>query len=80
MDVVSSSNLTVGGKIKQYMLSKGISQSFISSKTGIQVGVLNAILNSKRKLYAEEYFAICEVLDVQLAMFKAEVIPNNRAG
>ncbi len=61
---------TVGANIKQYMLNNGISQAFVSSKTNIPTPILNAILNSKRNLYAEEYFLICEALALPLQTFK----------
>jgi len=61
---------TVGANIKQYMKNSGISQSFVSSKTKIPTNILNAILNSKRNLLAEEYFLICEALAVPLQTFK----------
>lgn len=60
----------IGAKIKQYMLSNGISQAFVSSKTKIPTNTLNAILNSNRNLLAEEYFLICEALGVPLQTFK----------
>jgi len=61
---------TIGTSIKQYMANKGISQAFISSKTKIPTNILNPILNGKRNLLAEEYFIICEALDVPLQTFK----------
>ena len=64
---------TVGSSIKQYMINNGISQTFVSSKTDIPTNILNAILNSKRKLLAEEYFLICEVLGVPLQTFNPEL-------
>jgi transcriptional regulator with XRE-family HTH domain len=60
----------IGASIKQHMLNNGISQAFISSKTNIPANTLNAILNSKRNLLAEEYFLICEALAVPLQTFK----------
>ena len=73
MVVNTSSSKTVGAMIKQYMLDRGINQSFVSSKTNIPTNTLNSILNSKRRLNAEEYFLICEVLDVPLQTFKPEL-------
>ena len=61
---------SVGAKIKQYMQSNGITQAFVSTKTNIPTPILNAILNSKRNLLAEEYFLICETLGIPLQMFK----------
>jgi transcriptional regulator with XRE-family HTH domain len=73
VDVNALPNKTVGAMIKQYMLDRGINQSFVSSKTNIPTNTLNFILNSKRRLNAEEYFLICEVLDVPLETFKPEL-------
>lgn len=61
---------TVGTSIKQHMLNNGISQAFVSSRTNIPTNTLNAILNGKRNLLAEEYFLICEALAVPLQAFK----------
>jgi len=61
---------SVGTRIKQYILNNGISQSFVSTKTNIPTNTLNAILNGKRNLLAEEYFLICEALGVPLQTFK----------
>jgi len=61
--------IMTGVKIKKYLKSKGISQTFVSNKTGIPISTLNAILNGNRKLLAEEYFVICQVLGVPLDTF-----------
>lgn len=58
-----------GRKIKEYLKSKGISQTFVSNKTGIPITTLNAVLNGNRKLLAEEYFVICQALGVPLDTF-----------
>jgi len=58
-----------GSKIKKYLISKGISQTYVANKTGIPISTLNAVLNGNRKLLAEEYFVICQVLDVPLDTF-----------
>jgi len=58
-----------GNKIKEYLISKGISQTFVANKTGIPISKLNAALNGNRKILAEEYFAICQVLNVPLDTF-----------
>lgn len=61
-----------GYKIKNYLKNKGISQTFVSSKTGIPISKLNASLNGNRKLLAEEYFIICQVLNVPLDTFMVD--------
>jgi len=58
-----------GRNIKNYLISKGISQTYVANKTGIPISTLNAILNGNRKLLAEEYFVICQALDVPLETF-----------
>lgn len=61
-----------GRKIKEYLSNKGISQTFVSNKTGIPISTLNAALNGNRKILAEEYFLICQVLEVPLDTFVDE--------
>lgn len=61
-----------GNKIKEYLISKGVSQTFVANKTGIPISTLNAALNGNRKMLAEEYFSICQVLGVPLDTFMEE--------
>lgn len=63
-------NDRVGPRIKQYLESKGITQAFVAEKSGIAANILNPALKAKRRLTAEEYFIICEVLEVPLDTFK----------
>lgn len=58
-----------GRNIKNYLISKGISQTYVANKTGIPISTLNSALNGNRKLLAEEYFVICQALDVPLGTF-----------
>lgn len=51
-------------KIKKYLVENGIKQIFLSEKTGIPISKLNAMLNGKRKIPAEDYFLICEALNI----------------
>ena len=61
-----------GKKIKDYLNNKGISQTFVSNKTGIPISTLNAALNGNRKILAEEYFLICQALEIPLDTFVKE--------
>lgn len=61
-----------GKKIKDYLNNKGISQTFVSNKTGIPISTLNAALNGNRKILAEEYFLICKALEISLDTFVKE--------
>lgn len=61
--------MDVGTKIKNYLEEKGISQAFVSSKSGIPPAKLNLALNSKRKLSLPEYESICWALGVGVDTF-----------
>ena len=60
----------IGSAIKKYLKENGISQTFVSNKTGISRSLLNESLNNKRRLLAEELYAIAEVLNVPLETFR----------
>lgn len=59
-------------RIKSYMEERGIKQSFLKEPLGMTASTLNSLLNGNRKLSAEEYFKICDVLDVPLEYFRKE--------
>lgn len=59
----------VGKKIKKYINNLGITQTYISNRTGISLPKLNLALNEKRKLTFDEYELICGVLNVDVSMF-----------
>lgn len=61
--------MKTGMKIKSYLDSKGISQTFLSTKTGIPLPKLNLTLNGKRNIQIEEYQTICWALGVGVDMF-----------
>ena len=56
--------MCVGQKIKNYLKDNGISQTFVSEKTGIPLAKLNLSLNGNRKLGFAEYELICGALSV----------------
>lgn len=60
----------IGGNVKSYLKSKGISQAFVSEKTGIPVATLSERLNDKSELRAKELFKICDALGVPLETFR----------
>ena len=55
-----------GIAVKIYLTSKGISQAFVSKKTGIPRNVLNDRLNGKSELQAGELFLIADALEIPL--------------
>lgn len=79
----TSKNIGIGGEkleanleIKKYLEEKGISQTFISKKTGISLPTLNLVLNGKRKLTLDEYSIICGVLAVNTDRFLQPRMPG----
>lgn len=55
--------MSVGKQIRLYLIEKGISQTWLSEQTKIALPKLNASLNDKRKLDAEEFSSIINVLN-----------------
>ena len=61
--------MDVGMKIKGYLESIGVSQAFLSTKSGIPPAKLNLALNGKRRLSLPEYESICWALGVGVDTF-----------
>ncbi len=59
----------LGTKIKEYISSAGLKFISIAEKTNIPVNTFSAMMNGKRKITAEDYFAICSALNVPLDTF-----------
>lgn len=55
--------------IKNYIDKKGLKYSVISENIGIPMNTFSAMLNGKRKILAEEYFKICEFLEISTDYF-----------
>lgn len=63
----------LGMRIKTYLDEHGIKYSYVSEKTNISMNILSPMLNEKREIKAEEYFAICKALNVSLDSFAGSV-------
>lgn len=61
--------MQIGKAIKLYLVENNISQLWLSEETKISPPKLNASLNDKRKLSAEEYGSIIEALGVPATKF-----------
>ena len=59
----------VGLKIKEYLDENGIKYSYLSERAGMPMNILSPTLNGKRKMSAEEYFMICEILGLPAETF-----------
>ena len=72
--------MNTGEEIKRYIAAKGISQTFLSNKTGIRLQKLNLSLNGNRRLTFDEYARICWALGVSPGQFIRPHPPNEERG
>lgn len=70
--------MCVGLKIKNYLRNNGISQTFVSEKTGIPLAKLNLSLNGNRRLDFTEYELICGALSVGADKFLEPRLPAGK--
>lgn len=70
--------MCVGQKIKSYLKDNGISQTFVSEKTGIPLAKLNLSLNGNRRLDFGEYELICGALSVGADKFLEPKKPKKK--
>ena len=61
--------METGIQIREYLEEIGVSQIFLSKKSGIPPAKLNLALNGKRRLTFEEYETICWALGVGVETF-----------
>lgn len=60
----------LGIRIKEYMTKCGLKFCAVADRAGIPLNVFSAMINGKRKITAEEYFLICNALEVPLEQFR----------
>lgn len=70
--------LELGLKIKKYLEDNGVSQTFISKKTGIELPKLNLALNGNRRFTFSEYELICGALNVNTDKFLKPRMPDEK--
>ena len=58
--------MAVAERLKQLVDDKGVTYSFISSRTGIPVDAISKSLLGKRRLPADELVDICNVVGIEL--------------
>lgn len=56
--------MSINSYLSDYMQSKGIKQTYLSSKTGISVDAVSRIMRGERKITAEEFLEICFALEI----------------
>ncbi len=70
--------MELGLKIKKYLEDNGVSQTFISKKTGIELPKLNLALNGNRRFTFSEYELICGALNVNTDKFLKPRMPDEK--
>lgn len=55
--------------INAYLIEQGIKKKYVAEKSGISENALNLALNGKRRLLADEYVKICQILNVPFDRF-----------
>lgn len=68
--------LAMEDEVKKYLDEKGISQTFVSRRTGIPLPKLNMALNGHRKMTFPEYELVCGALEVNTDKFLKPRLPD----
>lgn len=55
---------TIRSFLCEKIKSLGLKQVYVAEKAGITNDALSRMLNGSRKIQADEFFALCKVLDV----------------
>lgn len=61
--------MCVWEKVRLYIDTNGLKQTMVAQKSGIPVATFNAMINGKRKMYADDLRAICYALNVSANTF-----------
>ena len=56
-------------KVRSYIMERGVKQNIIAAKCNISASTFSAMMNGKRKMYAEDLRAICYALEVSPEVF-----------
>lgn len=65
-------------EIRDYFKNNGIKQKVIAEKSGIGEAKLSLVLQSKRKLEAGEYAALCSALNLPMNTFVKPRMPEGQ--
>lgn len=60
-------------QLREVRLSKGITQTYVSEKTGISNNKLSRFEKGQQKLYYDEFLKVCKVLEVNPNKFIKEM-------
>lgn len=65
--------MTMEQKMANHIEQRGMKIKYVAEKAGIPYQRLQAALNGGRKIKADEYLAVCAVLEVDPYLFRADV-------
>ncbi len=68
--------MAMENEVKKYLDEKGISQTYVSKKTGIPLPKLNMALNGHRRMTFLEYELVCGALEVNTDKFLKPRMPE----
>lgn len=72
--------MAVAERLKQLVDNKGVTYSFISSRTGIPVDAISKSFLGKRRLPADELVNICNVVGIELNELQPALPSQMQAG
>lgn len=68
--------LKINQALANYMEVNGLKMNFVAEKAGIAPDAFSRICLGKRKISADEYISICDVLNLDPRFFR-KTIPKN---
>ena len=61
-------------KVKARMVMLGLTQPDVAQMLGMNVATFNQKLNNKRRIYVDEYYKLCGILDLSTAEEREELL------
>ena len=61
-------------KVKARMVMLGLTQPDVAQMLGMNVATFNQKLNNKRRIYVDEYYKLCGILDLNTAEEREELL------
>lgn len=59
----------VNARLRDYILASGLKYQWVAERAGIPYMTFSNMINGRRKLTADEFFRVCDVLGVSADVF-----------
>ena len=69
--------MLIASVLKNLIEDKGVTYTFISSKTGITVDAISKSLSGRRRLAADEMILICQAANIDTVSYTQVTLPTN---